>query len=205
MLVGVVIYLTTPKPGRREYWPLGTLLVVQLLRDVISTVVYHTFHVNTNPIISTLNLPVFVMIVLLYKDKIHWAGAKKIATALIICYSIFGLINFIFIQGIFNANSYTWLIMNVSVIIISLTYFYVLIQQLPTESITRLPMFWINTGMLILYSGTFVTSLAADYLIRVLNNNMITTLYINYLLAMIFYALVWRALLLIRAEHSVEK
>jgi hypothetical protein len=116
-------------------------------------------------------------------------------------YVLFGLINLFFVQGPYGHTSYTSSLRAVCLIVIALTYFYVLIQQLPTESITKLPMFWINTGILIYYSGTFFMNLTADYLINVLNNTLITYWMAYYFFGYVYYPMLWYALLLARAEH----
>jgi hypothetical protein len=201
ILAGVVIFMTIPKPGRREFATLGALLITVLLTEVITGIGAHVVHTNMNLVINISELLTFIMIVLMYKKQIHWKNTNTIAYVIIAGYLLFGLVNLFFIQGLRQYNSYTWSVSNVCIIVTSLTYFYVLIQQLPTESITRLPMFWINAAMLIYYSGTFVVYLATDYLVNVLKNDLITTFYFHHFLGLIFYSILWYALWLIRQEH----
>jgi hypothetical protein len=62
-------------------------------------------------------------------------------------------------------------------------------------------MFWISTAMLIYHSGTFLMYLATDYLVQVLNNDMIAYWMIHHSIGLIYYSILWYALLLIRSEH----
>lgn len=57
---------------------------------------------------------------------------------------------------------------NVLLIVFSTTTFFKLIKDLPNESILSLPTFWINSGILFLYSCTLMLSLSMDYIITVL-------------------------------------
>ena len=200
ILVGVVIFLTIPKPGKSNFLYVGLLLIVCLLTELISFIGAHALHTNMNWSINIFVLLNFPLILLIYKDRIHWQGIKKIAYAMIIAFALFELINMFLIQGIYAVNTYSVSITGVCVIVISLLYFYVLIQQLPTESITKLPMFWINTAMLIYWSGTFLFFLSADYLITVMKNNMITFLFIHHLVALIYYPMLAYSLWLVRLE-----
>lgn len=204
ILVGVVIFLTIPRPGKREFLELGLVLVLTFTIEVVSSIGIHIIHTNMNlavNIYSILNLP---LVVLLYRKQIHWTNRNSIAAFIIISFVLFTLINLFFIQLPFNFNSYSTALASVYILVISLTYFYVLIQQLPAESITKLPMFWINTAMLVNYSGTFFVYLTADYLITVLKNDLIDVLMIHHFIGLIFHSILWYALLLIRSEN-VEK
>jgi hypothetical protein len=142
--------------------------------------------------------------VLLYRKRINWKNTNTIAGVVIGTSLIYSLINFFFIQGITGFNSYTNAISSVCFILMAIIYFYFLIQKLPTESITRLPMFWINSAFLIFHSSAFFFFLTADYLIKVLNNNLVAYWLVLHSFRAVYLAMLWRALLLIRAEHKAK-
>jgi hypothetical protein len=76
---------------------------------------------------------------------------------------------FIFIQGqwtVFNGAVRT--LRDITIIICSLMYFYFLLSNIPSVSLSKYPMFWINTGLLLLFAGTFTLSLTTDFWATVL-------------------------------------
>jgi hypothetical protein len=205
MLVGMVMFMAIPKPGRRQFIELGIILVISFLTDCIGAIGFHFLHHSTNlanNIFNIINLPI---VVLFYRHRIHWRNKNVVAAVIIILFVSSGIVNLFFIQGPFSYNSYTPALASVCFIIISVTYFFVLIQQLPTESITKLPMFWINTAYLIYQSGTFFTYLATDYLINVLRDNLIAYWFIHNLMGLLFYPMLSYACLLIRSEYLQSK
>lgn len=202
ILIGVIIFLILPRSGKQEFLELGLILVIALATEVVTTTGVLVFKANMNIVPNIWDIINFPLAVLFYRKRFHWEKKNRFATIIIIAFVFLTLINLIFIQGAFNYNGYSSAFASVCFIVISLTYFYVLIQQLPTESITKLPMFWINTAVLIFYSGTFLLFLTADYLIKVLNNNLVEFWMIHHYIGLIFYSILSYALLLVRAQHK---
>jgi hypothetical protein len=199
ILVGVIIFLITPTKGKRELWELGALLVVSFLTDATTMAVHFIFHINVNilpNLFEFVNLP---LALILYGRKIHWEHSRTISNFMIVAFILFATINF-FVQTPTGYNAYTTTLTSVAFIVVALAYFYVLLQQMPTEKISRLPMFWVNAAFLIYYSGNFVIHLAVDYLIKQ-NNNLVYPWTVHNFLGLIFYSLMWIGLWLNRAEH----
>ena|GEM_PF-926082 len=201
ILVGMVIFMTIPKPGRKEFAELGWLLLVALVTEIVLDIGIHLLHTMMNVVVNLYLLINVPLIALMYRRKIQWRRIDLAIYTVIIGFLVFGFINITLIQGLHKYNSYTSLLGAVCIIVISLGYFYVLIQQLPTQSITKLPMFWINSAMLIYRSSLFFIYLSADYLINVLNSDMIASWLVHNLFGLVFYALLWYALLLVRSEY----
>lgn len=55
-------------------------------------------------------------------------------------------------------------------ILLSISYFIYLMRTLPEEDLLKFPMFWINTAMLIFFSGTFILSYLMDYIMTVMRD-----------------------------------
>lgn len=202
MLTTVVIFLITPQEGRKNMLELGLVVILAFLSDVASGVGALVFRVNMNLSQNLLDLCTLPLFLLLYKRKISWRNTSTIIYTVIILFLLFAVINLLFIQKPTGLASYTKTVIAICVIIASLIYFFVLIRDLPTESITRLPMFWVNTAALIYYSGTFFVYLATDYLINVVKSDLINAWTIHNFLGLIFYTLVSIGLLHNRALYS---
>jgi hypothetical protein len=201
ILADLITFVTIPRQGKAHFPEVGLIVLVAFLSEVISEIGYTVFKQSMNisaNIYQMLNLP---LIVLLYRRQIHWKNKNAIAATIISLFAVYALSNFFFIQGVHTYNSFTSAFSAGCAIIISITYFYILIQELPTQSITKLPMFWINSAILIYRAGTFFVYLSADYLITVLKDNMIATLFVHHLLGFIYYSMICYAMLLIRREY----
>ena len=57
-------------------------------------------------------------------------------------------------------------------IVYALVYFSYLVRKLPENNLLRFPLFWINSSIIFFFSGTFILSLMADYIVSVLNTNL---------------------------------
>ncbi|HZY79155.1 MAG TPA: hypothetical protein VFE50_06520 [Cyclobacteriaceae bacterium] len=198
ILVGFVVFMLNPKAGRREFFLLGLLLLLSLIQDLVGIVFGILLRHNVN-VLNSIVFPFKLSLFLLfYKNKIDSRGTAQAINAAICFLGAFALTNLLFIQKT-SINSYTSVFGQVCMILISIRYFYLLILELPTESITKLPMFWINTAVLIYFSGTFFQYLAADYLVTVLNDNLINSWTLKNFVGIFYYAMLSFALWLNRS------
>jgi hypothetical protein len=110
------------------------------------------------------------------------------------------LVNLLFIQGLTAINSNSTAASGIIKLVLSLVYFYTLIRELPAESITKLPMFWINAAVLILSAGSLLINVSTDYLVNVLKDGYITAF--TFLSAVVFlhYALLALGLWMNRSQ-----
>lgn len=66
------------------------------------------------------------------------------------------LLDIIYINGLYNFNSLTTTVGGFSVAVIALLYFYQLIKGIEYSNLTKVPMFWISTGVLFYSVGTII-------------------------------------------------
>jgi len=86
-------------------------------------------------------------------------------------FTTFALLNVFFIQRS-EFNSYTSLTMSILLIFYGLYYFSWLLKELPTTVLYKLPMFWINSALIIFSAGNMFYYGLLTYLVKVLNNNL---------------------------------
>jgi len=97
---------------------------------------------------------------------------KSLFIALTIGFLAVALLNFFLYQKN-SMNSYTYVGEAIVIIIYAILYFYKLLVELPEQHIHRLPMFWINSALLIFFSGTFILYTFTSYLTNVLKDDLI--------------------------------
>lgn len=62
--------------------------------------------------------------------------------------------------------------------------------------------FWINTAILLYSSGTFFIYLLVDYLVRLLNSNLVIVWMIHHSVGLIFYSIIIYGLIKVRMEYE---
>jgi len=202
LLVAVVIFFSLPPSEKKDFLELGLVLMCSFLTEVIGAVGFHFFHLNMNIVPNIYDIVAFPLIALLYRKHVAWKNKDLIISVTIILFVVFGLINFFFFQGIHGFDSYTSALSSMCIVVLTLSYFQVLVSQLSAESITKLPMFWIDTAMIFYYSAGFFLFLTADYLVKVLNNDLITFWMIHHCFRFVYLCMIIYALILIRSNHT---
>ena len=200
MLAALVIFAITPKAGREKFLLLFLALLFSFVNDITGFIGGKLLLLNMNISYTIGLLLIYPSYILFYKRQIKSKKIGQLLQLTVFLFISFTLANVFFIQGIVSNNSYTLSLRNFLLISISLIYFYILIKELPAESITRLPMFWINTAILIYFSGTFFQNLAADYMVY-LKSNLVATWTIKNFLGIIYYGMICAALWLNRSIH----
>lgn len=142
--------------------------VFQMITHVVagfqSKIAYNNLVGNIYTITETLILLYFFYILFTYS----WA--KRITLIFMVLYFI---LFFLYMPG-------HWLELSASIrtlrdlmmIVCSVIYFYFMITGMPTNEITRYPMFWIMAAFLFYFAGTFVLSLSLDFLVNVLKDDL---------------------------------
>jgi hypothetical protein len=144
-----------------------TSCILQLLQDLSIEFKLHIGNIIGN--ISTFIETLFILgfFALIFSNP----TTKKIIGVFAIAYTILFLI---IIPNHYNdLISSTRTIRDVLLILCSLLYFYSLLQEMPTNDITRFPPFWMVSSILFYFSCTFILSLILDYLIKVMNDDLI--------------------------------
>jgi hypothetical protein len=201
IFIAFLSFLLNPKAGRKDFFVLGLILFITASSEAVVVIGFLVFTTNMNLIYNLSFLIILPLFLLFYKSRINSKQIGRILNSVISVFLVCGLINFFFVQGPTDTNSYTSSFGNISMIVVSVTYFYFLIKELPTETITKLPMFWINTAVLIYYSGVFFLYLTVDYLVTVLNDDMINSWTLHNFLGTIYYLMLAFALWLNRSNH----
>lgn len=97
----------------------------------------------------------FIMPFIYYKAFTNKKFKEITKYAIVLITSVY-LVNLLFIQGPFKFNTYTIITGRISLIIITLLYFFELLQKVETTSLYREPMLWISTGLLFYSVGSFL-------------------------------------------------
>jgi hypothetical protein len=123
-----------------------------------------------NDLNNQFRLVEFYFLLLIYRNGLNTRSNKFVISLVGISYAIFFSIELLMASQK-QLNSYSITLTSLVFIIFSVRYFYVLIRDLPTTQIQRLPMFWVNTAVLTYFAGGLFVFAMRNYLISTLNDN----------------------------------
>jgi hypothetical protein len=106
--------------------------------------------VNTYPIGNLFLLFQTIILFYIYRDVLK---IRKYIPAIAVLYFVIFILDYFFIHGPFVLNSYSNSLSAVIFILFSLLYFRDLLIELPVDFVYRIPMVWVNLGILVYYSG----------------------------------------------------
>jgi hypothetical protein len=151
---------------------LAIIFMISLTSDIAGGLVYFITRSSTNFISTTYILVSTPVISFFFFKAIGYKSLKMPLTVINILYVIFGIVNFFFIQKT-AINSYSLMITSVIIIGLSITFFFMLLKELPAQQLHTMPLFWIVSGFFFSYSGKLVVFTTTHYLVTYIKDNLI--------------------------------
>lgn len=99
-----------------------------------------------------------------YYKALNAPRAKKAIIGLAVIYVLFGIINLIYIQGLFQSNSYTLVMASVIVIFLLLAYFEQVRKSREIIRLSEHPLVWISLGAFVYHAGCGPYMLSINFL-----------------------------------------
>lgn len=159
ILLGVALYgIVSLKKLTIPFKWLTTLMIITAVSEISSRFLIFSIH-NSNPIYHfymPLEYTCYFLIYTSLKNKITERIFTRASFVLII---LFIFLNSILLQTIFRFPSYGISLTHLHIFILCLLYFRELVNINFKKDITRVPEFWLNTGVLI-SSGSIVIGIA---------------------------------------------
>jgi hypothetical protein len=202
ILIAVILFLALPGNKKRAYIEVGMLLIFSLATEVLTWSGILIFHKNMNIVTNVFRLLHLPLVILIYRGQLGWRHRNVVAYTLIAAFDIFAIANFFFIQGPNSINSYASSVTSFCIILMSMTYLFGHEPKSPVESVAKSPMYWINIAFLSYNCAILFIYLWVDYLVNVLNSNLINVWMVHNSLGIIFYAILCYALILIRNQDN---
>jgi len=157
----------------------------------VFTKIYSTFFFkNTMPIGHVYITLSFLIMGLFYFNELKAYVNKKIIVGLIFLFEIFSVINVIFIQSIFDFANITGAIGAMILFLFSIVLFSKVMTEAKIEKLSKEPILWINTAVLIYYSGNFFYYVLFNYSLTISMEFATTTVKFAMGLNILFYLFV---------------
>ena len=102
-------------------------------------------------------LPIEVLLLgNIYKIWLRGYWKKALIETLIWSFVLFAILNTLFFQGLDQMNTHALFVAGSMLIIFAIAYFYRVLDEMKEEALEKSPAFWINTAVLLYYSGSLL-------------------------------------------------
>lgn len=189
IFIALVVFLITTRAGRKKFEWIGIILGASLLVEILGHIGYWVFRVNMNFLSMIFEFVIVALYYIFYSQKISSSKALLTMKLLLAGFVVFHLTSVI-IKGPHNTHDITGALRSMILVIYSLMFFYNLMKDLPTQLVTRLPMFWINASVLLYYSTILIISILAEYIVNVLKGDIILTWMVHNFMGVVHYSMI---------------
>ena len=131
------------------------LLLTVVLGEFIGAYLKFVLHKNNGWLYNILTLIQFSFWIFLFKQFLKKTIHKKMSFLLLLVFFSFGLLNLFLIQGFRYFNHYTLIVGAFIVVLQCCLYFFQLFNEEGNFKLLKTPMFWIATGAIFFFIGTF--------------------------------------------------
>lgn len=121
---------------------------------------------NNLPILHVYTMVEFTTIMWFYQVVFKDAVSKIWSLSVTVAFLAFCVINVLYIQSWLMFNTYPRTLESIIVICCSLYYYYKITRQSHYIQIEKSPVFWINTGFFIYFSGSFLLFTLSNYVLH---------------------------------------
>lgn len=148
-----------------------TLYVLVCFLTEIPTNYLRMHNMNNLFLLHLFTIIEFLLMAWLYSFHILRVINKKVILAITVTFIVFAVLNTLFFQSLSTFNSYARCIEILLIIFFALAYVYELIVRNEQKLLKALPMYWINTAVLIYFT--------AGFFLYLVSNNILLPTYIN--------------------------
>ncbi|MGM0621568.1 MAG: hypothetical protein ACQETJ_11030 [Bacteroidota bacterium] len=157
---------------------------------------------NTIPGLHFYIILEFFLWALFYKSVLHPFFHKKIIIAIIILFESYAIINLLFIQDLFTMPNLVRSVEGLLLVLFSILLFSKFMVESKHPEIQKEPIIWINTAVLIYFSGNFFFNILFNLILENSREFSKVTTYFFTGLNGLFYFLIAFGFLLQKKYHS---
>lgn len=165
-LLIAVLAFAKPKNMQKQVLIMGTYGINSVIFQCVQTGFNSFGKINPNPFGNIYVLTETIILLWLFSNAFN----KVIFTRVILAGAVLYTLIFVWfaLPDLDSLHSNIRTIRDLTMIVASLLYFFLLLKDLPEQNLYALPMFWINAGILFFFSCTFLFSLSTAYLVETL-------------------------------------
>lgn len=139
-------------------------LIISVLSSILGYILRHTIK-NNLPLLHVYTLIEFIILAEFYKKAIDDKNSSKVLTVLQVFFTLACIVNVIFWQSLFMYNSYSRSLGALLIMLLAVNFFARLFSNPSAEKVTKLPVFWFNSGIFLYFSGAFVLFIFSNFVL----------------------------------------
>jgi len=136
----------------------------------------------------------FVLLAWVYSFHLSQIISRRIMLIITLAFVAFAVLNTIFFQPLYTFNSYAKCVEILLLIFFALAYVYTLIVRNEQEQLKTIPMFWVNTAILIYFTAGFFLYLVSNNTIGLSSSMNKSIWFVHGLLLCGFYFAIAKAI-----------
>ncbi|SNT18883.1 hypothetical protein SAMN05421640_2743 [Ekhidna lutea] len=135
--------------------------------ELSSTLLWYA-KINNFPLLHLYVLAGFLILLLFYKAILRGFISRKVFISIGVSFTIYSIINSVFIQTVYSFNSHALVVQAVLVIILSLSTYILLLNDIVRKQRLELisSLNWINSGLFIYYTSSLLIFYFGDFLTK---------------------------------------
>lgn len=188
LLITVMTGINRKNNFGEEYSFLRLLLITTFIVEFIAFIMLRFYKMNTTLIFHFFYPLEFILITLFYRKSISNPFVKKIALFSVIIHPMISIYWSMYIQKIGEYNSYVSMLSAILIIFFSSFLIFELFRK-KSQELFNIASFWISTGLLFFYAGSFFIMGILNYLLKNDKNTATQLFLINQLLNFLLYSL----------------
>lgn len=130
------------------------------------------YSINNLPFFHLWTIIEFFLLGLIFYRVFTHHLSKKAIIVTIIAFVAFAVINALFIQTIYEFNTIARAVESFLLILLALLFFYKVFQESTVMRLEKYPMFWINSGILVYFCGSFFLFIFSNYILEQSRNEL---------------------------------
>jgi hypothetical protein len=180
-VIGVLRFDRRPGPFKALTLLVGTTFLSELLTRILIGMTK-----NSSPVYHVYVIVLYFFYACIYRELFTDRSLKQIIAASAVVFLLFSITNMALFQPLLVFPSYSFMILCVPMVILSLLLYLQMFNYPVEQSLFRQPVFWLNTATLFFFTTIFFTLSFFNYFIR---HKFDTTLLINmiYITNLIYY------------------
>jgi hypothetical protein len=170
--MGVVVPLAILLPVMMAAWKLKQLnavariILAYLLTSAVVSLAASAMiwnRMNNLPVSHLYTVVEFFFFTFFYRSLLQ---GKKTITVIQVCFLLACILNTLFVQDLYQFNSYTRSLEALVIMLLSVNYYALLFTDIATVKPLQHPAFWFNTGIFLYFSGAFMLFVFSNYMLK---------------------------------------
>ncbi len=139
-------------------------LILGIAAQLISFITKE-YQIKNLPLLHLYTVIEFSWITWFYHQAMPVYLPERRTKVIIVIFSVAAALNTLFLQPVTQFNTYIRTSESILVIIFSLLFFYKIISEMKIQRLEKEPLFWINVGFLIYFSGSTLLFIFSNYIL----------------------------------------